>query len=744
MSFKRTILAAAVAGLPFTLHAADTALSEVVVKASKEETSGATAVDKADLQAARSATSDTASLLKDVPGVSLYGAGGVSSLPAIHGLADDRIRTKVDGMDLISACGNHMNPPLSYIDPTHVGSVQVFAGIAPVSVGGDSIGGAIVVESPAPEFAKPGQGTLFKGEAGAFYRSNGNGRGGNLSATFATEKLSVTYEGSTAEADNYEAGGNFKPAGLAFINDGRSIRNSTKWLSGDEVGTTMYETRNQSLGFALRHENHLVELKYGVQDIPYQGFPNQRMDMTANDGEHLNLRYTGQFDWGSLQARAYHEHTRHKMNFLEDKAFWYLGNAPGMPMDTEGKNAGATIKADIVLSERDLLRVGGEVQQYRFDDWWPPSGTGGMSPNTFWDINDGERDRYAVFGEWEARWTPQWMTQLGVRHETVKMDAGAVQGYNGGYTADATRFNNSDRNKTDRNWDLTALARHTPTKTQTFEFGYAQKTRSPNLYERYAWSTGGMAMNMINMAGDGNGYVGNLALDPEVAHTLSATFDWQDAEQKRWGLKVTPYYTYVQDYINAQRCLTGAGVCTAANAARTNGFVFLKFNNQDAKLYGIDISGHFPLAGNTGFGSFTMSGMLNYVRGKTASGVDDDLYNIMPLNAKLAVEQQLGSWTNTVEALFVDGKSDVSQIRNEVKTPGYALMNLRSSYTWKQMRFDVGIDNLFDKLYYHPLSGAYIGQGTTMPPMVTAGSPPWGVAIPGMGRSIYAGMNVKF
>ena len=221
----------------------------------------------------RSSTSDTASLLRDVPGVSLYGAGGVSSLPVIHGLADDRLRIKVDGMDLISACGNHMNPPLSYIDPSNVGSIQVFAGIAPVSVGGDSIGGTILVNSAAPEFAAAGQGTLTKGQAGAFYRSNGNATGGNISATIASEKLSMTYSGSTVESGNYKAGGDFKPAGPAFRADGKSQYTSTKWLSGDEVGTSMYKSTNQSLGFALRHENHLVELKLGMQDIPYQGFP---------------------------------------------------------------------------------------------------------------------------------------------------------------------------------------------------------------------------------------------------------------------------------------------------------------------------------------------------------------------------------------------------------------------------------------------------------------------------------------
>ena len=39
----------------------------------------------------RVATSDSARLLQDVPGLSLYTAGGVSSLPAIRGLADDRL-----------------------------------------------------------------------------------------------------------------------------------------------------------------------------------------------------------------------------------------------------------------------------------------------------------------------------------------------------------------------------------------------------------------------------------------------------------------------------------------------------------------------------------------------------------------------------------------------------------------------------------------------------------------------------
>ena len=77
----------------------------------------------------------------------------------MRGLADDRNRVQVDGMDLISACGNHMNPPLSYLESFRVGAIQVFTGAVPVSLGGDSIGATVVAESAPPPFAAPGEGT---------------------------------------------------------------------------------------------------------------------------------------------------------------------------------------------------------------------------------------------------------------------------------------------------------------------------------------------------------------------------------------------------------------------------------------------------------------------------------------------------------------------------------------------------------------------------------------------------------
>ena len=164
-----------------------------------------------ELNMQRAANVDTATLMTNVSGVAFQVGGAVSSIPVIRGLADDRISVLVDGVDAIAACPNHMNTPLSYIDPSSVKSLRVFKSITPVSIAGNSIGGAVVVSTGQPQFADAGK-KIVTGNVGGFYSSNGDGRGANLSVTAATDWLSVTYKGSTSQQNNYKAGGNFNPS----------------------------------------------------------------------------------------------------------------------------------------------------------------------------------------------------------------------------------------------------------------------------------------------------------------------------------------------------------------------------------------------------------------------------------------------------------------------------------------------------------------------------------------------------
>lgn len=704
-----------------------------------------------DLAAQRTATSDSAQLLKDIPGVSLYGAGGISSLPVIHGLADDRLRTQVDGMDLMTACPNHMNSALSFIDPSSVVSVEVFAGITPVSLGGDSIGGTIQVKSAPPKFASTDRGFLSEGQAGTFTRSNGNARGYNFGATLASQHVNVSYAESNSESDNYRAAKDFKIPGPWQTRGERP-------LASNEVGSSEYGgSRNRRLGLALNFSDHLLELTFSEQRLLYEGFPNQRMDMIAsapepgnpaqytvdkdkpsNINKLVNLAYTSQYQWGQLEARVFHQDIKHHMDMFQDRS---LGDM--MPMDTEATTLGGLLKGSIELSATDTLRLGTDFQNYRLNDWWPPLGPtpGSMSGDNFWNIRDGRRDRLGFFAEWESHWTAEWLTLVGMRSDTVTSDAGSVQGYAPnflGYGVDSARFNARDHRRQDNNLDWTLLSRYTADTTQTYEAGFARKTRSPNLYERYPWSTTSMAALMNNFVGDGNAYIGNLDLKPEVAHTFSTTGDWHAADKTGWGFKATAYLTYVDNFIDAKRCsLVRCGGNT--NVTKTNGYVSLQYVNHSAQLYGLDLSGHSLLGRSDDFGSFILTGMLNYVRGKNRT-TGGNLYHMMPLNVKLALTHRLAGWTTTAEALWVDNKDYISQVRNEVRTSDYSLLNLRTSYEWKYARVDIGLENALNQFYLMPLGGAYLGQGESM----TMSDIPWGMSVPGKGRSLNLALNLKF
>jgi iron complex outermembrane receptor protein len=669
----------------------------------------------------RARTSDTASLIGGLSGLDVYSGGGVSSLPVIHGMADDRVNVLINGMSLASACSMHMNPPLSYIDPASVGSVSVMAGITPVSRGGDSIGGTIAVESEAPEFAMPGQDVVVHGGLSAFHRTNGVGNGGSARVSAATENFSIGYVGSYVNANDYKDG------------------------SGAIVQSTFYEAQNHALELAARHGNNLITLDIGYQHIPQQGFVNAFLDMKSNEGKFVNLHYEGVFARMRLDARVYYENTTHMMDILRDKV-------PGteFPINTNGTNLGYSIELEKPISARDTVRIGTELRRFSLNDWWTPTSNmeGVQGPNTLTNIHNGTRDRFGTYVEWESRRGKGWTELIGIRSDVVRMNTGNVAGYNsdptatGGasYYADATAFNSLDHHRLDSNFDITAQARYEPKPTFTFEFGYARKTRSPSLYERYLWVKRSFeAASMNGWFGDGNAYTGNINLRPEVAHTLSATAGWHDAAKKGWELKVTPYFTRVQNYIDVIRCpviADGSDGCTAANATANSGFVTLQFANQAARLYGVDALVRAPLGGNAKFGRFGLTGTLGYVHG-TNLVTGDNLYHMMPVHGDLALEHRRGNWSSALDFQAVDAKTDVEAVRIELPTAGYALLNLRSGYRWKLservgFRLDVGIDNLTNRLYDLPLGGRYWAD------------PNGATSVPGMGRSFYTGTTFEF
>ena len=513
-------------------------------------------------------TSDSASLVTDLPGGAAWGAGGVSSLPAINGFGADRLQVAINWMLISPACPNEMNPPLSFVNPAMIAKMRAYLGVGPVSVGGDYIGSRIDVTTAPPAFVPEQAGWVTSTQLSGFFRSNVNAYGVDANATVANRDTSITYTGGWVRAGNYKAG------------DGSTIK------------STRYETQNHAISISKQTFGNLFTFQIGGQFIPYQGYVNQYMDMVYNRGLYANGRYEGVFDWGKFEASAFVHQIRHTMGFIApDKV-------SDMPMDTKSLDIGYALKATVALSGHDLLRVGNELALNRLDDWWNPvAGSMMMSPNAFININGGTRDRVGTFVEWERHWDRQWTTIVGLRNDVVWMNTGNVQGYDAmSYGADAAAFNALDRARTDVNVDGSALIRYEPDRCQPVRVGLrpqdalAQSLRALRLVHH------AMAMKMIGWFGDGNGYVGNVDLKPENAHTASFTAGWHDPAQKVWDLKVTPYYSYVQDYIDVDRCADGElPRVHSGQSDRRTGFVYLQFANHDATLYGVNVEGRLTV-----------------------------------------------------------------------------------------------------------------------------------------------------
>lgn len=704
---SRSPLAALLLGVTAAAATAQTAEEMPVVTIEGRAVQGnAMVLDGDELAARRSTAFDTASLLDGLPGLGVASYGGLSGLPSIHGLADDRIRTSVDGIPMAAACPMHMNPPLSDIAPSAVARIDILPGVTPVSLGGDSIGGTIAVQSAPPKFASGADPFLAEGQITTFYHSNGAGVGVAASAEIATRDLSLAYQGSGSRSEDWRAGG------------------------GERISASRFETSDQRLTGAWRSGQNLFVLEAAVQDRPYEGFPNATMDLTGNLAEFVNGRYQRDFDGGRLTATVYWDHIRHEMNgdgkdryptvmMSDDGSIASMGD---MPSRQTAQDYGYRLQAEFNLPDTATLRLGSELQAQKFDDVWAGAPAGMMSD--FIDIDNASRVRLGDYVEWQKQWRDGWAAELGLRDDLVWMDTGTVQGYDG-VDDMAAAFNASKRARFDDNVDATALAAFTPDERQSYSLGLARKNRSPNFYERYAWNSS--TIGMVGWFGDGNGYTGSPTLRPETAYSASFSADWHG---EAWEIKATPYYSDIQNYIGVETLCGPA--CSGMPASQ------LTFANHHARLYGADVSGAVRLIEGGSLGTIRLSanGGISHGQDLTAH---TGLYHMMPLQGALTLHQIIGNWSNSLQLTAADAKNEVDTQRNEPTTPGYGVLSASSAYRLEHWRFAVTVRNLLDHRYDDPLGGAWLSAFYPMGTMASSYRP-----LPAQGRSVDAAMTLLF
>lgn len=624
---------------------------------------------------------DAAALVRHLPGAAIVRNGSQTGILQLRGLSGDRVAVRVDGMTITPACPNHMDPPLHYANPTGGDLIEWFAGISPVSAGGDHIGGAMSVRSAAPVFAD-GDGILTKGALGASFLGSHDAAMLQADLTVAKGAGSLQYRGHAATADDLR-------------------------YPGGRVSASGYESTRHSLTGAWKTAGGTIAVDAGFSATRDSGTPALPMDMIKDDAWRFGLTQQETYDWGSVENRFY----VHDIDHLMDN--FSLRPVAGMAMESPSASRDFGWRSDVILPRGgNFLRVGIDLHRNEFEAEQVARDTG-LRRDTF---ANNRRSRVGAYAEWEQKHSDQWVSRVGIRTDVVSSDADTVSNEimnMGAILDDMNAFNRADRSFTDVMVDATAALRFLPDEHTEVELAVALKNRAPSLVERYLWTP----LNASAGLADGRTYLGNLDLDPEtsfqIALALTRTGD-------KWHAGVTPFYQSISDYIE--------GMPISRMAA---GKPVLQYQNIDrAELYGFEMTGGYDV-GN----GLTIETTVSHVRGRNKDS-GGDLYRIAPLRGMVDLGYERGKWESHLEWVWASAQNRVSEMPDEEHSPGYGILNLRLARTFSSsLRVEVGVENLLHKRYADHLGGVN---------RVGGGDLGIGEHIPGAGRFGYASATWAF
>lgn len=641
-----------------------------------------------------SVSPDVAKLLREAPGANVNTNGPITGIPQYRGMFGPRIAVSLDGNQLAPSGPNWMDPPLSYAVSAQLESLEIYRGIAPVSVAQEAIGGAIDARRRRIDFGSSDAFTVEGRVAGSAQSANaGYQLDADLQAANQTHRFKVG----------------------AMLQDGDDAE-----FAGGEILPSRYERRRYDIGYGLRLDDHSLQVEYGYNDTGESGTPALPMDIDSFEGDLYDLTYrfapAGDL---ALTTSFYASNLDHGMTN------YHLRQPPGLAMWRQNiattDNLGFKLKA--ILSDDAGTWTAG------IDGFSEDHDSDIDNPNspTFFvvNFNAAERKVLGAFIERQQDLGGQWSGELGLRVNRVSSDAGEVNGTPAMMMPPAQvlrdTFNAADRNQRDTNVDIVARLEYDMSQSLSLYVGLAQKQRSPSYQERYLWlpleATGGLA--------DGQVYLGNIELDPERSLGLEFGIDLQQS-----GLSLHPrlFYNRVDDYIQGTpldamhpatmmvRMMNMANGSTRADP--------LQFNNVNAELYGFDMDWRWQLSPN-----WSLSGLVNYVRGERRD-VSDDLYRIAPTNVANRLTFAANRWDVTVESVLYASQDRVSGTNRELESAGYGVINL--SARWRltpALELAGGVDNVFDKTY-RPHLGGYN----------RAGNPDVGIGerLPGYGTNVFA------
>jgi iron complex outermembrane receptor protein len=639
---------------------------------------------------------DSAAILKRVVGANVVSNGPLTGIAQYRGMSRFRVSTQINGATISAGGPNWMDPPLSYAPAAHLESIEVYRGIASVSTGVETIGGAIRANTWRGEFSDSG--VAFRGRIRTGAQSVNHGEMVSAAMSVAGQRHLLKVSALHEAADD------------AAFADG-------------DILPTEYERDRVDVGYGVRLGRHTLRIDYGRNETGDGGTPALPMDIGFIDADLLSLGWEFAGEVLQLTSKLHISDIEHGMTN------YHLRQPPMMPSMWRQNIATGDNRGFAVAAQWGAWKFGLDGHEESHDsDIDNPN-----NPMFFVvNFNQAQRRLLGVYLEREFTVGDGWLLEFGARYNRVDMDAdevNATPAVMGMPAAVALRdaFNNADRDSTDHNLDWVAKFNYLANAELNLYAGVSRKSRVPAYQEKYLW----LPMQATAGLADGRTYTGNLDLDPEVAHELELGFDWQGG-----GFALSPrmFYRDVSDYIQGTVSSSMPAVMFVQmmnNMNGTNNARPLQFNNVDATFYGFDLDWRYEINER-----WWLNGVVNYVRAKR-DDVDDDLYRVAAPNAFMAVNYQLPRWHMVLEGFVYDGQDNVSDTNGETVTSGYGVFNLRGWWRIAEgLKLGFGIDNLADRKYVDHLSGYNRVSGN---PDIALGA-----RLPAFGRSYFARLDYRW
>ena len=636
---------------------------------------------------------DASSLLSYVPGGARVSNGAITGQAEYRGLFGPRINVRIDGQSFDSGGPNLMDPPFHYAPLPLIAALEIDRGVSPVR-DGPGLGGGMNAVFKKADFGD--------------------------TSSFAPD-YDVSVQGRTGD-ESWSAGG---IAGAA--NDRFRFNVLGAYETGDD--THIPDGRIRDSGFNRSVFGLSTGVRFGQQefglDVRRQnagpaGTPALPMDIDFVDTDFARLTWQGRIAGIRFDASGDYTDVAHAMDNYSERP------APAAMMQRR-TYAGATTRGAALAATFDAftgsLRVGVDYDNVDHNAVITNPNNADFRIGSLPDIT---MERAGLYAEWTGGLGP-FRGELGVRtdHHDDKAGLATVGAAVPAMAANlATAFNAAGRSRTNDTVDAVARL-WTPSRDGvSWRLTLARKTRTPGYVERFSWlptsASGGLA--------DGNIYVGDLNLKPEVAWIGEVGADYA---AHGFYVRPTAYIRQIDNYIQGVPFDSTPGVIDTPQemVANMNGDPTpLRFANVDARIYGVDVDAGVNLPGG-----WRLDGVASWLRGERRD-IGDNLYRISPPSLTVGLTYDAAVWSATVETRLVAEQNDVSLTNSEQKTGGHGLLNLYGNWKIRPgATLSAGVENVLDTRYEDHLSGYN---------RVMASDVPLGQRLPGPGRSVFLKLGV--